>query len=119
MRRSSLDRDHFALACRQRSSPMVSPRPFLRLTIAATVAAMTIECGGGGDGDVTVPPSPGTLVITTSTSGEEPDADGYSVQIDGGAAQAIGVAATFTTPEVSAGTHSVQLAGLAANCTLA
>jgi hypothetical protein len=95
---------------------MVSLHRLLPLTIAVTLAALAIQCGGGAD--VTVPPSPGTLEITTSTSGEEQDADGYSVQIDGGAARPIGVAATLTIPEVTPSTHSVQMAGLAANCTL-
>src|SRR4051794_12860690 len=104
------------LACRQRSLPMVPLPRFLRLTSAVAVCAMAVQCSGGGD--VTPPPSPGSLEITTSTSGPEPDADGYSVQIDDGDSRAIGAAATITATELSPGTHSVQIAGLASNCTL-
>jgi hypothetical protein len=52
------------------------------------------------------------------TSGVDQDADGYSVQVDGGPAQSIGVAATLTTENVAPGSHAVQLLGLADNCTI-
>jgi len=47
---------------------------FPRLTFALTVSARAVGCGGGEG--VTVPPTTGTLEITTSTSGAEQDADG-------------------------------------------
>ena len=87
-----------------------------RLTLALAVSAAAVHCGGGEG--VTVPPAPGTLEITTSTSGVEQDADGYSVQIDGGPTRPIGAEATLTTPDVSPGTHTVQLGEVAANCTI-
>lgn len=85
-------------------------------TIGLILSAAAVGCGGGDS--VTLPPTTGTLVITTSTGGVEPDADGFSVQIDAGPAQAIGVAATLTTSEVTPGNHIVQLAEIAANCTV-
>jgi hypothetical protein len=94
---------------------LLLPR-FPRLTIAVTVSAAAVGCGGGEG--LTVPPTPGTLEITTSTSGAEQDADGYSVQIDGGPARTIGAAATLTVTEVTPGTHTVQLGEVAANCTI-
>jgi hypothetical protein len=75
--------------------------------------------GCGGDNDVTSPATSGTLEIRTSTTGVEMDADGYAVQVDGGTAQAIGVAATIQSTEVAPGVHAVQLTGMAANCALA
>ena len=51
------------------------------LAIAPT--ALSLGCGGGAD--VTVGPELGTLEITTATSGPEPDADGYTVSLDGAA----------------------------------
>jgi Domain of unknown function (DUF1929)/Glyoxal oxidase N-terminus/Bacterial Ig-like domain (group 1) len=89
------------------------PRVALALTIAVVV---TVKCTGGEG--VTVPPAAATLEITTSTSGLEPDADGYSVQIDGGPAQSIGTAANLTVTEVTPGTHTAELGGVAANCTV-
>jgi probable HAF family extracellular repeat protein len=76
---------------------------------ASTTAAFTVACA--------VPPeSSGSLRITTSTTGSEPDSDGYAFAVDGGATQTMGVNATVTLVGVAAGTHTVRLGGLAANC---
>ena len=83
------------------------------LTLAGSLAMLA--CGD----DVTPSPTTGTLEITTSTSGVEQDADGYTVQVGSGVAQAIGASATLTNEEIDPGTYSAQLAGLAANCTVA
>jgi hypothetical protein len=64
------------------------------------------------------PPTTGTLVIVTATSGLAQDADGYSVSVDGGTNQSIGTSATVRVNNVSAAEHTVQLSGLAANCTV-
>jgi Tol biopolymer transport system component len=95
---------------------MPVPHRFPRLTFELTIAAAALSCSGGGG--LTVPPTTGNLEITTSTSGTEQDADGYSVQIDAGPALGIGAAATLTAPEVTPGNHTVQLGELAANCTV-
>jgi probable HAF family extracellular repeat protein len=76
---------------------------------AGTTAAFTVVCAAP-------PASTGTLRITTSTSGSEPDADGYAFAVDEGATQTIGVNATVTLANVAAGAHTVRLGGLAANC---
>jgi hypothetical protein len=89
---------------------------YSRLTIAFAVSVVAVYCGGGEN---IGPPAAGTLEITTATSGVELDADGYSVQIDGGSVQTVGVEATITTPQVTPGTHTVHLGGLAANCSVA
>ena len=89
---------------------------FPRLTIALTLLVAVVYCSGGED--IVVPPPPGTLQIQTSTDGAEPDADGYSVQIDGGSSQAIGAVATLSIPEVPPGNHTVELADIAGNCTI-
>ncbi|MEA2712996.1 MAG: hypothetical protein QOK27_957 [Gemmatimonadales bacterium] len=72
-------------------------------------------CGGG---DLTTPPTTGTLEVTTSTTGDQPDPDGYTVQVDAEPAQLIGSAATLRITEVAAGSHTIQLSGVAANCTV-
>jgi hypothetical protein len=95
---------------------MLLAHGFPRLAFALTVSTAAIGCGGG---DVTVPPTTGALEITTSTSGAEPDADGYVVQMDAGAAQAIGPAATLTMSGITESNHRVQLGEVAANCTVA
>jgi PKD repeat protein len=72
-------------------------------------------CGGDS---LTLPPTTGTLEITTSTTGSPPDADGYTLQVDAQQPQAIGSTATVTVEELTPGTHSVVLTGLAANCSV-
>jgi hypothetical protein len=69
-------------------------------------------CGGGGGTDVVLP----SLIITTSTTGVELDLDGYSVSIDGQAAQPISSNTTFTVERLADGQHTVELSGIAGNC---
>jgi hypothetical protein len=91
--------------------------PSLGLSLLAAAAVLIgLGCGGG---DVTTPPTTGTMEITTATTGPEPDGDGYTVKIDGGAESAIGTGATLRREDLGAGNHSVELEGLAANCTVA
>ncbi len=54
--------------------------------------------------------------VTTPTTGVEIDPDGYSVAVDGGTSQAIVVNGTATITRLSAGSHTVVLSGVAANC---
>ena len=77
--------------------------------------ALSLGCGGGAD--VAVGPELGTLEITTATSGPEPDADGYTVSLDGAPPEAIGTNATARHAGLAVGNHSVALSGLALNCT--
>jgi Tol biopolymer transport system component len=86
------------------------------LALLVTGAALAgLSCGG----DITTPPTTGSLVITTSTSGPEPDADGYAVKIDEGAETAIATSGTLRRDNIESGNHSVRLTGMAANCTVA
>lgn len=58
----------------------------------------------------------GTLDVSTQTTGADLDPDGYSVTIDGGAAQALGINASLSAQVLPVGDHPVQLDGVAANC---
>ena len=88
-------------------------RRFRRLILWAA-PLLTLACGGDGGTDVVLP----SLRVTTATSGVEIDADGYGVSIDGGAAQSIGVNSTLTAEALTDGQHSVELSGLATNCSV-
>lgn len=77
----------------------------------AANASFAITCS-------TPPPNTGTLQITTATGGSNPDPDGYGVSIDGGTAQPIGTSATLNLLNVAAGLHTVQLGGVASNCSV-
>src|SRR5436309_2367124 len=61
----------------------------------------------------------GSLVVTTSTTGESQDPDGYAFAVDGGTPQSIDVSQTITLTGVAAGSHTVVLSGVAGNCTVA
>jgi Tol biopolymer transport system component len=65
-----------------------------------------------------VPPTSGILEIATTTTGPEPDADGYSAQVDTGPPRAIARTATLTVTDVTPGDHTIQLGEIAANCTV-
>jgi Tol biopolymer transport system component len=58
----------------------------------------------------------GSLRIRTTTTGDAPDADGYTASLDGGAAQAIAVNGNRTVSGLNPGAHQVTLGGLASNC---
>ena len=88
----------------------------VRVGIAIPLVGLALNACGDGE-NVIAPPTTGTLQVTTVTSGAEPDPDGYSIQIDAAAASPIGNAETRTFSDVAAGDHSLQLGGLAANCT--
>lgn len=80
------------------------------VTAGATVpVTFTILCE--------VPPSlTGTLRITTTTTGTSLDPDGYDYRFDSGTSQPIGINDASTLTNVTPGTHSVRLSGLALNC---
>ena len=62
------------------------------------------------------PPQPGSIHVTTATTGAYPDPDGYFVRVDGGPDQLVGTNATITIANVSGGNHTVLLGGVASNC---
>ena len=61
-------------------------------------------------------PAPGNLTVTTSTTGSSLDPDGYTVTVDGALSRAIAINGSVTFTGLSAGSHSVALSGVAANC---
>ena len=72
-------------------------------------------CGGGDSLSVL---TTGTLTVTTSTTGAGTDPDGFTVQLDAAPARAIASSASLEHTDVNAGNHTIQLAGLAVNCTV-
>src|SRR5215207_573033 len=110
-------------ACPTRSSRARSREP-AGLPQSSLIAASSLlllalaGCGGEGSG-FQLPPTTGTLQVTTTTAGDEPDPDGYSFQLDGEAPQPIGAAATTARSELEPGDHTIRLDGLAPNCSVA
>jgi len=67
---------------------------------------------------VTCSATTGSLTVSASTTGSSLDADGYTVTVDGGSPQAIGINGSVTFNGLAAGGHSIALSGVAANCTV-
>jgi Tol biopolymer transport system component len=62
--------------------------------------------------------STGSLTITTSTTGTEPDPDGYRVALDRGSSVPVQSTGDVTLENLAPGTRSVELVGLASNCSV-
>jgi hypothetical protein len=60
----------------------------------------------------------GNLEVTTATTGTNLDPDGYQLSVDAVASVPIGLNETHTFQDLSAGSHSVELDGVAANCSV-
>jgi len=61
----------------------------------------------------------GAVKVMTTTTGDNPDADGYTVTLDGGDAKSIDPAGTVFYTALPATTYSMGLGGVAENCTVA
>ncbi|MFW6193763.1 MAG: hypothetical protein ACOC83_09790 [Gemmatimonadota bacterium] len=60
----------------------------------------------------------GDLEITASTSGEDPDPDGYTVTVDGADPRSVDPDGTVTVAGLDRGTHTVELGDVAPNCSV-
>ena len=58
----------------------------------------------------------GRLEVLVNTSGSDLDADGFSISVDGGTAQFVPAGSAAILSNLSPGSHSVRLSGLAENC---
>ena len=61
----------------------------------------------------------GVIEVTAATSGVDLDANGYTIQVDGGSPQPLAINGTVRFPGLAAGDHSVSFADAAGNCTVA
>jgi len=82
----------------------------------------TVNVPSGGTAtaafSVTCTTPPGNLTVSTSTTGSSLDPDGYTVTVDGGSPQALGINASVSYTNLSAGNHTVAISGVATNCTV-
>ncbi len=84
---------------------------------------VTVPVGANGTADFEIvcvgpAPAPGTVIVSTATSGDSLDADGYTVTL-GALSDSIGINDTITFDSVPAGTSFAVLSGIAPNCTAA
>lgn len=61
-------------------------------------------------------PVPGSIEVSTRTTGSVVDPDGYTVVLDGEASLPIGVSNSETFVDVAVGHHELELTGIADNC---
>jgi len=60
----------------------------------------------------------GVVEVTAQTSGADYDLDGYTIRLDPGGSQALGVNTTYAYEGVGPGDHLLTLEGIASNCTV-
>src|SRR5918992_73529 len=99
-------------AWRAAMSTAVSRRSRIRTLLLWAAPVTWLGCGGGGGTDVVLP----SLSVTTTTQGVELDPDGYTLLVDGAAGRPMGPTATLVIEQLDEGQHTLELAGLAANC---
>jgi Tol biopolymer transport system component len=83
-----------------------NPRPATILAGDTTTANFNVACTE----------DTGTLQVTASTTGSPADPDGYTVVVDGTQTLPVGTNGTVSFADMSVGTHSVSLEGIAENC---
>ncbi|MCK5449033.1 MAG: hypothetical protein KAJ43_12860 [Gemmatimonadetes bacterium] len=88
----------------------------MKFRLGLTLVALSLVAAGCGDDDDPSPPTTGQIGVTTVTTGDDIDADGYMLTVDGVDAAAIGVNAVVIVPDLTAGTYSIGLGGVAFNC---
>jgi hypothetical protein len=89
----------------------------LATTFLWLTAVLTLGCH---DSTAPAAPTTGAIEITVSTAGASIDIDpgGYTLSIDTGPAEAVGVNTAVRIGDLRAGPHLVRLDGLAPNCSL-
>jgi hypothetical protein len=73
---------------------------------------VALACGDGPSGILDT----GSLVLRTLTTGTDLDPDGYTVRLDSQPPLAIGISDSLLVEEMQQGGHTVELEGLASNC---
>jgi hypothetical protein len=93
----------------------LAPLTWIYASAGVLLFSATLTCGGG---ESLTAPTDGTLEVTTTTNGAEPDLDGFMVQMDAEPAQPIAPTGSYRSTNVAPGNHTVALDGVAGNCTV-
>jgi hypothetical protein len=83
------------------------------LALLTAVATVLLSCG---EKDVGPGDPRSELEVVVATTGEDLDADGYAVILDGATTRSVGVNGTVTFSNLTPGSHSVELLDVAGNC---
>src|SRR3954471_13107497 len=106
---------HVSATLKQRGALMLHRAADWHARVLGFLAVAIVACSS--DDSVNVPSQSGFLEITTTTTGTEIDPDGYAVQVDAQDGGTVGSSATMQI-DVPPGDHTVQLTGLAPNCSV-
>src|SRR5262245_19018871 len=89
----------------------------IRLVCLTAAWLLTGSCGEGDvDGPAFNPVRRGKVLVLVSTIGEDIDADGYTLMVDGTQGQTIAVNESRLLSGVPVGQHTLELQDLAGNC---
>ena len=91
-------------------------KPGYGYTLRATASGLT-DATSNAFNVTTSPPTTGDLTVTTSTSGPNPPS-AYTVTVDGAQSRSLGLNTSTTYTGLTATSHSVQLNGIPANCSV-
>ena len=83
------------------------------LNTLSMLAALLLGCGEDLMG-----PRRGMIEVTSVTTGDPTDPDGYTVSLDGDAGRTLGANATLLISDLPTGSHDLTLSGIATNCVL-
>src|SRR3989442_770556 len=100
------------------NGPAGSGLDFFSLAVPSEAYQKAGSVTSGDIAESTVSSSGGTLGVSTSTTGSNLPASGYTVTVDGTTSQPIGINSSVTFTGLSASSHSVVLSGVPANCTV-
>jgi len=82
------------------------------------VVVLGFTLGGCAGGSSSTDPEVGVIRVTSNTAGTDLDSDGYTATLNGGSSQGIGASGMVTFSNVPLGSHSIELLGLAGNCSV-
>src|SRR5690349_12241789 len=83
-----------------------------RKTACCLILLLLVSCSSSGPGD------PATLRLGVATTGSDPDPDGYTFAVDGGAAVPLATNDVVVVGGLNPGPHDLTVDGVAGNCSL-
>lgn len=93
-----------------------------RFASAGLALLGALACGCTGDQTLEAPPvaapDVGWIVVGAAVTGEDIDADGFIVTVDGGSPRRLAVGEAITFSDLRPNTHTVRIDGIAQNCVL-
>lgn len=84
--------------------------------IGATSCESAAPDPGGSPGGLDPGGSRGGMALVTTTTGIQPDSNGYTIMVDGAAHGSIGPNDSLAVADVTAGSHAVELSDIQFNC---